>query len=176
MKLYATLVLSLSLSCVGHADEVQGGPVSWLDGSAGARSADARTMKITRGGSQAPQHGPVEHFTGSVRVVPLFAPSEPSRTSGASVTFEPGSRSAWHTHPLGQTLIVTAGAGWVQQEGGERQELEPGDVVWTPPGVKHWHGATTTASLTHIAIQESLDGRVVEWMEKVSDEQYRGRQ
>jgi quercetin dioxygenase-like cupin family protein len=107
-----------------------------------------------------------------VRVDPLFAATAPSRVAGAYVTFEPGSRSAWHTHPLGQTLVVTAGSGWVQQEGGRRQELRPGDVVWTPPGVKHWHGATAANGMTHMAIQESLDGRNVEWQEKVSDEQY----
>ena len=106
-------------------------------------------------------------------VEPLFPVNSPSRTSGGSVTFEPGARSAWHTHPLGQTLIVTAGTGWVQQWGGEKQEIRPGDVVWTPPGVKHWHGATPTTAMTHIAIQETLDGKNVEWMEKVSDEQYR---
>lgn len=97
---------------------------------------------------------------------------DPSHTSGAYVTFEPGARSAWHTHPLGQTLIVTAGTGWVQQEGGEKQDIKPGDVIWIPPGVKHWHGATATNGMTHIAIQEQLDGKNVEWMEQVSDEQY----
>jgi quercetin dioxygenase-like cupin family protein len=129
-------------------------------------------MAITRNGSQRSGKGPEQYFTGSVRVDPLFQPQAPSRFSAAYVTFEPGARSAWHAHPLGQVLIVTAGTGWVQQEGGERQEIRPGDVVWTPPGVKHWHGATATNAVTHMAITESLDGKNVEWMEKVSDDQY----
>jgi quercetin dioxygenase-like cupin family protein len=131
-------------------------------------------MTITRSGERTPGRGPEANFTGSVSVEPLFPVNPPSRSSGGSVTFEPGARSAWHTHPLGQTLIVTAGTGWVQQEGGEKQMIKPGDVVWTPPGVKHWHGATATDGMTHIAIQESLNGKNVEWMEKVSDEQYGG--
>lgn len=130
-------------------------------------------MTITRSGARASSRGPEANFTGKVSSEALFAANAPARTSGASVTFEPGARSAWHTHPLGQTLIVTAGTGWVQQEGGEKQEIKPGEVIWTPPGVKHWHGATASKGLTHIAIQEALDGKVVEWMEKVSDEQYR---
>jgi quercetin dioxygenase-like cupin family protein len=130
-------------------------------------------MEIKRNGTQPSAKGPDEYFTGNVRIDPLFEAPDPARARGASVTFEPGARSAWHTHPLGQILIVTTGRGWVQQEGGEKQEIRPGDVVWTPPGVKHWHGATTTTSMTHIAIQEALNGKVVEWMEKVSDEQYR---
>jgi len=129
-------------------------------------------MAITRNGSQRSNKGPDQYFTGSVRVDPLFQPTEPSRVSGAYVTFEPGARSAWHAHPLGQTLVVTAGTGWVQQEGGDKQEIKRGDVIWTPPGVKHWHGATATTGMTHIAIQESLDGKNVEWMEKVGEEQY----
>src|SRR5881392_1209347 len=129
-------------------------------------------MEISRNGTRRANTGPVEFFTGQVRVDPLFTAKDPARTSGAHVTFEPGARSAWHTHPLGQTLIVTAGTGWVQQEGGAKQEVKPGDVIWTPPGVKHWHGAAATNAMTHIAVQESLDGRNVEWMEKVSDEQY----
>jgi 4-carboxymuconolactone decarboxylase len=129
-------------------------------------------MTITRSGSQSARQGPVEYFTGSVRIDPLFQAKEPSRTSGSSVTFEPGARSAWHTHPLGQTLIVTAGTGWVQQDGGEKQEIKPGDVIWTPPGVKHWHGATAINAMTHIAIQEEVGGKNVDWMEKVSQEQY----
>ena len=138
-----------------------------------AASAGAGEITITRSGSQPPSRGSVQYFTGSVRINRLFEAKHPSRTSGASVTFEPGARAAWHTHPLGQTLIVTAGTGWVQEWNGEKQEIRPGDVVWTPPGVKHWHGATATNGMTHIAIQESLDGKNVEWMEKVSDEQYR---
>jgi quercetin dioxygenase-like cupin family protein len=129
-------------------------------------------MRITRSGTQPSQKGPAEWFTGSVRVDPLFQASDPSRASGASVTFEPGARSAWHTHPLGQVLIVTSGVGRVQQWGGRVEEIRAGDVVWTPPGVKHWHGASPTTAMTHIAIQEALDGKVVEWMEKVTDEQY----
>lgn len=104
----------------------------------------------------------------------LFQPKAPSRTSGASVTFEPGARSAWHFHPLGQTLTVTAGTGWIQQAGGQKREIRAGDVIWTPPGVRHWHGATASGAMTHIAIQEYLDGKNVEWMEQVSDEQYLG--
>ena len=131
-------------------------------------------MDITRSGSQPSGKGPADLFTGTVRVEPLFEAPAPGRVSGASVTFEPGARTAWHTHPLGQTLIVTTGCGWVQQEGGPVEEVRPGDVVWFPPGVKHWHGATPTTAMTHIAIQEALNGKVVEWMEKVTDEQYLG--
>lgn len=129
-------------------------------------------MEITRNGTRPANKGPVETFTGQVRVDPLFSAREPARTNGALVTFEPGARSAWHSHPLGQTLIVTAGSGWVQAWGQTVQEIGPGDVIWTPPGEKHWHGAKATTSLTHIAIQEALNGRVVEWMEKVGDDQY----
>jgi quercetin dioxygenase-like cupin family protein len=129
-------------------------------------------MEIKRIGSQPSVKGPEDWFTGTVRIDPLFQPNAPARTSGASVTFEPGARTAWHTHPLGQTLIITAGCGRAQREGGSIEEIHPGDVVWFPPGVKHWHGATPTIAMTHIAIQEALDGKVVDWMEKVSDEQY----
>jgi 4-carboxymuconolactone decarboxylase len=132
----------------------------------------SQSLTVTRSGEQPSSKGSDQYFTGSVRVDPLFQPKEPSRVSGAYVTFEPGARSAWHTHPLGQTLVVTAGTGWVQEWNGEKREIRPGDVVWTPPGVKHWHGATVASRMTHIAIQESLDGKNVEWMEKVSDEQY----
>jgi quercetin dioxygenase-like cupin family protein len=131
------------------------------------------TMEITRGGSQPSRKGPAEYFTGSVRVDPLFQAPDPARVSGGHVTFEPGARSAWHTHPLGQTLIITSGLGWVQREGGPIEEVRPGDIVWFPPGLKHWHGATPTTAMTHIAIQESLNGKNVDWLEKVSDEQYR---
>ncbi|TIM65697.1 MAG: cupin domain-containing protein [Mesorhizobium sp.] len=130
-------------------------------------------MKITRVGSQPSGPGPADYFTGAVRIDPLFQASEPARVGGASVTFEPGARTAWHTHPLGQTLIVTAGLGWVQREGAPVEEIRPGDVVWIPPGVKHWHGASATTAMTHLAIQESLDGKPVEWLEKVSDGEYR---
>ena len=129
-------------------------------------------MEIRRCGSQPYNKGPEEYFTGNVRIEPLFEALGPARVRCASVTFEPGARSAWHTHPLGQTLIVTSGCGWVQSEGEPKLEIRPGDVVWCPPNQKHWHGATPTTAMTHIAIQEALDGKVVEWMEKVSDEQY----
>ena len=130
-------------------------------------------MEIKKSGSQPSQKGPAEWFTGDVRVDYLFDAVAPARAGGASVTFEPGARTAWHTHPLGQTLIVTAGCGWAQRWGGPREEIRPGDVVWIPAGEKHWHGATATTAMTHIAIQEQLDGAAVEWLEHVSDEQYR---
>jgi quercetin dioxygenase-like cupin family protein len=129
-------------------------------------------MNIKRSGSQPSTKGSAEYFTGSVRIDPLFQANAPARAVGASVTFEPGSRTAWHTHPLGQTLIVTAGCGLAQRWDGPIEEIHPGDVVWFPPGEKHWHGATPTIAMTHIAIQEQLDGKTVDWMEKVSDEQY----
>src|SRR4030088_2755422 len=129
-------------------------------------------MIVKRAGSQASQEGPADFFTGTVRIDPLNTAPEPARMSCASVTFEPGARTAWHTHPLGQTLIVTAGRGWAQRSGGPIEEIRPGDVIWFPPGEKHWHGATPTTAMTHIAIQEKLDGKTVDWMEKVSDEQY----
>jgi quercetin dioxygenase-like cupin family protein len=124
-------------------------------------------------GSQPSGKGPADYFTGTVRIDPLFQAPEPARCAGASVTFEPGARTAWHTHPLGQTPIVTAGVGWVQRWGGPVEEIRPGDVIWFPPGEKHWHGAAPTTAMTHIAIQERLDGKVVDWLEQVSDEQYR---
>jgi quercetin dioxygenase-like cupin family protein len=130
-------------------------------------------MDIKRTGSQPSSKGSPEYFTGAVRIDPLFQAIAPTRALGASVTFEPGARTAWHTHPLGQTLIVTAGCGWAQRWGGPREEIRPGDVVWFPPGEKHWHGAAATTAMTHIAIQEQLDGKVVDWMEQVSAEQYR---
>lgn len=129
-------------------------------------------MEITRVGSQASGKGPGEWFTGSVRIDPLFQPNNSRRAAAAIVTFEPGARTAWHTHPLGQTLIVTSGCGWVQRHGGPVEEIYPGDVVWFEANEKHWHGATAATAMTHIAIQENLDGKVVEWMEKVSDDQY----
>lgn len=130
-------------------------------------------MEIKRIGSQPSIKGPADWFTGTVRIDPLFQANAPARTSGASVTFEPSARTAWHTHPLGQTLIVTAGSGRVQREDGPIEEIHPGDVVSFSPGEKHWHGAAPTTAMTHIAIQEALDGKVVDWMEKVSDDQYR---
>jgi quercetin dioxygenase-like cupin family protein len=129
-------------------------------------------VEIKRGGSQSSTKGPVEYFTGAVRIDPLFQAPEPARVAGACVTFEPGARTAWHTHPLGQTLIITSGLGWVQRWGGAIEEIRPGDVVWFPPREKHWHGATPTTAMTHIAIQERVDGKAVDWMEKVSDDQY----
>jgi quercetin dioxygenase-like cupin family protein len=129
-------------------------------------------MEIKRAGAQPSARGPAAYFTGNVRIDPLFECPDPARVRGASVTFEPGARSAWHTHPLGQVLIVTAGCGWTQCWGGPIEEIRPGDVITCPPGVKHWHGATPTTAMTHIAIQEALDGKVVDWMEKVTDEQY----
>ncbi len=129
-------------------------------------------MDIKRNGSQPSVKGPAEWFTGTVRIDPLFEANDPARAGGASVTFEPGARTAWHSHPLGQTLIVTSGCGWVQRWGGPIEEIRPGDVISIQPGEKHWHGATATTAMTHIAIQEHLDGRAADWMEKVSDEQY----
>jgi quercetin dioxygenase-like cupin family protein len=129
-------------------------------------------MDITRSGSQPSRKGPAEYFTGAVRIDSPFQGSDPARIGGAMVTFEPGARTAWHTHPLGQTLIVTCGCGWVQREGGRKEEIRPGDVVWFPPGEKHWHGAAAATAMTHIAIAERLDGKSVDWMEKVSDEHY----
>ena len=133
-------------------------------------------MEFKRAGSQPSQKGPEACFTGVVRIDPLHTAPSPGRVACASVTFEPGARTAWHTHPLGQTLIVTAGYGWAQRWGGPVEEIRPGDVVWFPPGEKHWHGATPSTAMTHIAIQEKLDGKVVDWMEHVSDEQYHERQ
>ena len=132
-------------------------------------------MDIKRIGSQPSGKGPAEYFTGTVRIDPLFDPQAPARTFGASVTFEPGARTAWHTHPLGQTLIVTAGCGLAQRWGGPIEEIRPGDVVWFPPGEKHWHGATAATAMTHIAIVEQLEGKSADWMEKITDEQYGGR-
>jgi quercetin dioxygenase-like cupin family protein len=133
----------------------------------------SRKMEIKRIGSQPSGKGPAEYFTGTVRIDPLFEAPDPARVRGAGVTFEPGSRTAWHTHPLGQTLIVTSGLGWVQRWGGSIEEIRPGDVVWFSPGEKHWHGASPTTAMTHIAIQEALNGKVVDWMEHVSDQDYR---
>jgi quercetin dioxygenase-like cupin family protein len=129
-------------------------------------------MKITRSGTQPSAKGPADWFTGTVRIDPLFAGGGGARAAGNAVTFEPGARTAWHTHPLGQVLIVTAGAGRVQREGGPVEEIRPGDVVWFEPDEKHWHGASPTTAITHIAIHEALDGKAVEWMEHVTDEQY----
>jgi quercetin dioxygenase-like cupin family protein len=131
-------------------------------------------MEIKRTGSQPPAKGPADYFTGSVRVDPLSSPPAPARVVVASVTFEPGARTAWHTHPLGQTLVVTAGCGRAQRWGGPLEEIRPGDVIWFAPGEKHWHGAAPTTAVTHIAIQEHLEGKTADWMEQVGDEQYNG--
>jgi len=131
-------------------------------------------MDIIRAGTRPSAKGPADWFTGTVRIDPLFNPHDPERVQGGSVTFEPGARTAWHTHPLGQTLIVTAGFGRVQRWGGPVEEIRPGDIVWSPPGEKHWHGAAPQTALTHIALQEVKDGKTVNWLEHVSDEQYGG--
>lgn len=131
-------------------------------------------MKVTRNGSQSSAQGPANYFTGTVRIDAPFAATQPARVGGATVSFEPGARTAWHTHPLGQTLIVTAGLGRVQRDGGPVEEIRPGDIVWFEPGEKHWHGASPDVAMTHIAIAEALDGKVVDWLEHVSDTQYRG--
>jgi len=137
-----------------------------------AQSTKEEAMKLYRSGTRPSQKGPAEWFTGSVRIDPLNTAPEPARHSVASVTFEPGARTAWHTHPLGQTLVVTSGAGWTQCEGEPIVEIRAGDVIWCPPGHRHWHGATPTTAMTHIAIQEARDGKMVEWMEHVTDDQY----
>jgi quercetin dioxygenase-like cupin family protein len=130
-------------------------------------------MQIRHAGSQPSAKGPADYFTGTVRVDPMFPATAPSRVSGGHVTFEPGARSNWHTHPLGQTLIITSGLGWVQREGGSIEEVRPGDTVWFPPGLRHWHGASPTTAMTHIAVQEALEGKNVDWLEPVSNDQYR---
>jgi quercetin dioxygenase-like cupin family protein len=146
--------------------------IIWARAAAHQANRQELHMEIKKNGSQTCRKGPAEWFTGTVRIDPLFQANAPARAAGASVTFEPGARTAWHTHPLGQTLIVTAGRGLAQHWGGPVVEIQPGDVVWFPPGEKHWHGASPTTAMTHIAIQEQLDGKVVDWMEHVSDEQY----
>ena len=130
-------------------------------------------MEIRRGGSQPSRGGPEAYFTGTVRIEPVFEAAEPARVVVACVRFEPGARTAWHTHPLGQTLFVTAGCGRAHRWGGPIEEIRPGDVVWFPPGEKHWHGAAPTTAMTHLAVQERLDGKTVDWMEQLSDEQYK---
>lgn len=176
MNLFAAIAMSLSLLALassqtsGQTNQSRAG--ARTSAATNTSAQESQTIIIRRSSSQPPQMREAENFTGSVGVEPVLQASEPSRLAGARVTFAPGARTAWHTHPLGQTLIVTAGVGWVQQEGGEKQEIRPGDVVWTPPDVKHWHGATATDRLTHIALTEALDGKRVKWMEKVSDAQY----
>jgi quercetin dioxygenase-like cupin family protein len=138
-----------------------------------AGPASAESTQISPNGSRPSTKGTPQNFTGSVTVDPYYTPNANTSSSGGLVTFEPGARSVWHTHPAGQVLIVTSGTGWVQEEGGQKREIKPGDVIWTPPGVKHWHGATASTSMSHIAISNMADGKNVEWMEHVTDEQYR---
>jgi quercetin dioxygenase-like cupin family protein len=167
--LTAVAILVIAPATASADDATQSGG----NGAITAASKEhSQTIRIMRMGSQRSREGPAEYFTGSARIDPLFAAEEPSRSSASSVTFEPGARTAWHTHPLGQVLIVTAGTGLVQRWGGPIEEFRAGDVVRIPPGVKHWHGASPTSRMTHIAIQEELGGKNVEWMEKVTDEQY----
>lgn len=166
MRLLAATVMSLSLLASASAQTNQAGAAP------GPQAAGSASIRIMRRGSQPSRQGPAENFTGSVRVDPLFQANAPARAAGSLVTFEPGARSAWHSHPLGQVLIVTAGAGRVQRWGDPVNEIRLGDVVWIPPGQRHWHGAAPDSSMAHIAIAEALDGKAVEWMEKVSDAQY----
>jgi len=161
MTLLAATLISLCL----FASAASQAPTS-------AAAQDSQSIKITRSASQQSSKGPAGYFTGSLEIEPLFPAHDPLLVSGGRVTFQPGAGTAWHTHPLGQILIVTAGAGWVQQRGGPVEEIRKGDVVWIPAGVKHWHGATPNTAMTHIAIQEQLIGKVVEWMERATDEQY----
>jgi quercetin dioxygenase-like cupin family protein len=167
LKHVSACFLAIVLAGPAHAQTSGAGKAPQAINAAGSQD-----MKLVRHGTQASTRGPAQNFTGSVRVDPLFGANSPSRSTGAYVTFEPGARSAWHSHPLGQTLVVTAGVGRVQSWGGVVQELRHGDVVWTPPNVKHWHGASPTNAMTHMAISEQMDGKAVTWMEKVSDEQY----
>ena len=157
MRIFSTIVISICLFSAGVHSQT---------------SKDQGAIRIMRSGSQSSRQAPAENFTGSARVDPLFQANTPARASGALVTFEPGARTAWHTHPLGQILIVTAGTGRVQRWGDPVEEIHQGDVVWIPPGQKHWHGAAPNSSMAHIAIVEQLDGKTVDWMEKVSDAQY----
>jgi quercetin dioxygenase-like cupin family protein len=175
IKLFAVAAVTLTLLALACTQANQERTTLGSNTSSVASSKESQTMNIKRRGSQPSSKGPEENFTGAVRIDPLFEAPEPARSLGVSVTFEPGARTAWHTHPLGQTLIVTAGTGLTQIWGGPIEKIQEGDVVWCPPGEKHWHGATPTTAMTHIAIVEKLDGKVVEWMEKVSDKQYQAR-
>jgi quercetin dioxygenase-like cupin family protein len=172
MRLLAATVISFFLFGPVFAQTNQPRPASGSGAPLVASSEGLQTISIMRSGSQPSAKGSVEYFTGVVLIDSRFQRSDPARVGGGIVTFEPGARTAWHTHPLGQTLIITAGVGLVQQWGGPIQEMKQSDVVWIPPGVKHWHGATATTGMTHIAIAEQLDGKGAQWMEKVSDEQY----
>ena len=171
MTLRAAAAMSLALLASVPACARQTGAAARAS-APGASVADSQSIRISRRGARPTQQGPAEQFTGAVCIEPLFAATAQSRAAGASVSFEPGARTAWHTHPLGQTLVVTAGCGRAQRWGGPVEEIRPGDVVWFEPGEKHWHGATPTTAVSHIAIQEKLDGKAVEWMEHVGDEQY----
>jgi 4-carboxymuconolactone decarboxylase len=173
MRLLSRIVV-LSILVPVFAFAQSGGASSGAPPNAAAQPS--QRIAISRSGSQPPMNGPAENFTGTVRIDLPFLAAAPGRVSGARVAFEPGARTAWHSHPLGQSLIVTAGTGWVQQFGGQKEEIREGDVVWIPAGAKHWHGATPTAAMTHIAVVENLNGKGVEWMEKVSDEQYNAKQ
>lgn len=169
IKLLVATIVTLSLFAVAFAQTNRMGAAS---NPGATQISGSQSIKIARGGSQPSRQGPAENFTGSARVDPLFEANAPARAAGARVSFEPGARTGWHSHPLGQILIVTAGTGRVQRWGDPVEEIRQGDVVWTPPGQKHWHGAAPDSSMTHIAITEELDGKRVEWMEKVSDVQY----
>jgi quercetin dioxygenase-like cupin family protein len=171
----ALAALGGAVAVVGGAVAAQDEPARPVSSQVIERNCRRPTMEIKRSGSRPSGKGPSNYFTGAVRVDPLFEAPEPARVRAALVTFEPGARTAWHTHPLGQTLIVTSGFGWVQRDGGPVEEIRPGDVIWFPPGEKHWHGATSTTGMSHIAIQEALNGSTVDWMERVSDQQYGSR-
>jgi quercetin dioxygenase-like cupin family protein len=173
MKVLAVTLTWLSLFAWAAAASQAQTDAAQANAVLAASAQDSHSITITRSGTQHPGKGPAEHFTGLVQIESLFLAHDLSRISGGKVTFEPGARSAWHTHPLGQTLIVTDGTGWIQQWGGPIEEIRKGDVIWIPASVKHWHGATPNTAMTHIAIQEQLDGKAVEWMEKVTDEQHR---
>ncbi len=171
MKLFPATTLSLCMIALAPAEANQSGAAP---GANAAPNQAAQAVSIARSGSQPSVKGPAEYFTRTVRIDSPFQASIPARIGGGTVTFEPGARTAWHTHPLGQTLIVTTGCGWVQREGGPVEEIRPGDVVWSEPGEKHWHGATAATAMSHIAIQEKLNGSPVDWLEHVTDEQYGG--
>jgi quercetin dioxygenase-like cupin family protein len=172
MKQLSAMILLLSALALASAHENQARGDSGAGAPPVASSENLKTIRITRSGSQPSVKGSAEYFTGAVRIDAPFQGHHPARVGGGMVTFEPGARTAWHTHPLGQTLIVTAGAGWIRQWGGPIQEMKPGDMVWIPAGVKHWHGATATTGMAHMAIAEALDGKTAQRMEKVNDEQY----
>lgn len=169
--LAVTTLLLAGANAVAHANSTA--PVEGVAPAVSSLSLRPDDLRIARAGSKPSAKGPADYFTGSVRVDMLFSATPPSCMTGGSVTFEPGARSAWHTHPVGQVLVVTAGLGWIQRMGSAVEEMRPGDVVWIAPGVKHWHGAAATTGVTHIALTEAVDGQVADWMEKVSDEQYR---